>query len=116
MNVVLDVNRVLPDVLIFDGEVPDPSFGEEESPPLPDPLPERAFAHIRPPDWLDSQSEPDDEDEDEGSAYSVSAKFVDVPLEVLPGRQKEFSDFMRKVCGISFGLYSAFLIDPLATP
>jgi hypothetical protein len=111
MNIGLDVNRVLPDLLIFDGEVPlppdisrpPPSWERgTETPPLPDPIPDHAFAHIRPQDWLDALSEPDndnddDDGEDEGSAYAVCAKLVDVPLEVLPGRQKEFSDFVRKV-------------------
>jgi hypothetical protein len=99
VNVRVDVHRVLPDVLIFDGEVPEsnePSHGPPSSPHLPDPLRERAFAHIRPDDWVDSLSTPDEPQEDEGSAYSVTAKIVDVPLEVLPGRQAEFSKFVSK--------------------
>jgi hypothetical protein len=32
-----------------------------------------------------------------GAVYAVTAKVVDVPLEVLPGRQKEFSNFVSKV-------------------
>lgn len=107
MNIELDVNRVLPDVFVFDGEVPistgnSPSGEHEaETLPLPDPVPDHAFAHIKPHDWLDALSEPDDNkdaEEEEGLAYSVGVKFVDVTLEVLPGRQKEFSDFVRKVC------------------
>lgn len=102
MNIDLKVKRILPDVLVFDGEVPeDVHIGTPEFPPLPDPLPERAFGHIRPDDWLDSRSvliEPEEEEEEEvGSTFAVSAKIVDVPLEVLPGRQKEFSNFVSKV-------------------
>jgi hypothetical protein len=32
-----------------------------------------------------------------GAVYAVTAKVVDVPLEVLLGRQKEFSNFVSKV-------------------
>ncbi|KII91591.1 hypothetical protein PLICRDRAFT_696608 [Plicaturopsis crispa FD-325 SS-3] len=104
MNIGLDVNRVLPDVLVFDGEVPSEQGGGDEGedggvpvPPLPDPLPERAFARIRPDDWLPSLSAPGEPDEDEGAVFTVTAEIVDVPLEVLPGRQREFSGFVSKV-------------------
>lgn len=125
MHVGLDVTRVLPDVLIFDGEVPpsaenvnitsswmprqtkskkgpyeDPDLPEE--PPLPDPLPEHAFGHIRPDSWLSAVSVKKDDGDADGSVYAISAKVVDVPVEVLPGRQKEFSSFVGKVCPILF--------------
>ncbi|KAF7366892.1 hypothetical protein MSAN_00947900 [Mycena sanguinolenta] len=92
MDVGLHVARVLPDVLVFDGEVPDDAVflptpvsyrdrtGDPPPPPFPDPLPKGAFGHIRPEDWLISQT-----------------KIVDAPLEVLPGRQKEFRNFVSKV-------------------
>ena len=107
IKVGMTVYRVLPEVIIFDGEVP-PSIifrrnsdDSNDLPPemtLPDPLPERAFGHIRPKDWLPSVSEPIESQEEEGSAYTISARVVDVPLEVLPGRQKQFSSFVGKVC------------------
>ncbi|KAJ7507033.1 hypothetical protein B0H11DRAFT_189376 [Mycena galericulata] len=106
MEVALHVGRVLPDVLVFDGEVPEsavyPSLPRNDdtppsSPPLPDPLPERAFGRIRPDDWLASLSGPVPSEDGEGSAFAVTAKIVDVPLEVLPGRQKEFRAFVSKV-------------------
>ncbi|KAF9452090.1 hypothetical protein P691DRAFT_805621 [Macrolepiota fuliginosa MF-IS2] len=123
MDVGVDVFRVFPDVLVFDGEVPSlvghslrqvVAQGElrkkvpPEMPDLPDPLPERAFGHIRPDDWLPSTSvrlESDDGGDDDGDGderetgaiYAVSAKVVDVPLQVLPGRQKQFSNFVGKV-------------------
>ena len=107
IHVGLDVFLVLPDVLIFDGEVPptlpQPDHWQPNPPPppetpLPDPLPEGAFGHIRPEDWLPSICVPvEPEGDDEGAAYEVSAKVVNVPLEVLPGRQKEFSNFVGKV-------------------
>lgn len=94
----LDVYRVLPDVLIFDGEVPEGALAvPPPAMPLPDPLPERAFGHLRPEDWLPSISGPDVSEDGEGAAYAVSAKVVDLPLEVLPGRQKEFNHFVSKV-------------------
>ncbi|KAJ7025420.1 hypothetical protein C8F04DRAFT_1400596 [Mycena alexandri] len=104
MDVGLHVGRVLPDVLVFDGEVPEGAEfllpvtkGDPTSPPIPDPLPAHAFGHIRPEDWLVSQSGPVPSEDGEGAAFAVTAKIVDVPLEVLPGRQKEFSNFVSKV-------------------
>lgn len=97
VHVRVNVHRVLPDVLIFDGEVPNSTFVSFKPPSLPDPLPERAFGHIRPDDWLDALSVADEPQEDEGATYIVTAKIVDVPLQVLPGRQKEFSNFVSKV-------------------
>ncbi|KAF9811543.1 hypothetical protein IEO21_06547 [Rhodonia placenta] len=117
IEVGVDVVRVFPDVIVYDGPVPDPAEGQPQTasasrvlnypvddhddvppaPPLPDPLPERAFAHIRPGAWLASVSEPAESGDGEGSAVSVSANIVDVPLEVLPGREREFSNFVSKV-------------------
>lgn len=103
-DVALNVSRVLPDVLIYDGEVPEdgassrPHVGDvPPAPPLPDPLPERAFGHIRPDDWLPSTSTPVESDEADGTAVEVLAQIVDVPLEVLPGRDREFRNFVSKV-------------------
>jgi hypothetical protein len=104
ITVGMTVYKVLPDVIIFDGEVPSSIINWSDSDdlppemPLPDPLPERAFGHIRPRDWLPSVSEPIELQEEEGSAYTISARVVDVPLEVLPGRQKQFSNFVGRVC------------------
>jgi hypothetical protein len=111
INMDLEVSSVFPDVLIFDGEVttlhnpflPPPP---PES-PLPSPLPANAFARVRPDDWLPSLSarvEPP-KDDDVGATYMISARVVDVPLDVLPGRQKEFSNFVGKVSP-SFSLRS----------
>jgi hypothetical protein len=105
MFVDLIVNRVLPDVIIFDGQVPEdapPPYWDGDS--LPDPLPERAFGRIRPLDWLDALSVltgPPDDGQDHGLVYAVSAKVVDVPLQVLPGREKELSSFVGKVRTLS---------------
>ena len=106
VNVQLNVSKVLPDVLVFDGEVPEdvPYFGMTPGPepaPLPDPLPERAFGRIRPDEWVNASSVLAAPEKGEGKAYVVTAKIVDVPLEVLHGRQKEFSSFVGKVCLIT---------------
>lgn len=124
----MDVERIWPDVLVFDGKVPDEAdtmkFTESPEdhpqtldnvsiykgkgsdiprPPLPDPLPENAFARIRPGDWLlaDSIALPipsEDGSMDDGtSEYIVTADIENVPLEVLPGRQKLMSSFVAKV-------------------
>lgn len=110
MDIELDARRVLPDVLVFDGEVPESSithpslhsYASPTHPPLPDPLPERAFARIMPDDWLPSSCVPSEGEEGEGSAYIVTANITDVPLEVLPGRNKEFSSFVSKVWCLFF--------------
>ncbi|KIJ63603.1 hypothetical protein HYDPIDRAFT_92125 [Hydnomerulius pinastri MD-312] len=100
MNFMMDVKRVLPDVIVFDGEVPDlpplPMIQGNVPSRLPSPIPPRAFGHIRPEDWLDAVSVYDGSD-GEGSTFLVTASIEDVPMEVLPGRQKEFSNFVSKV-------------------
>ncbi|KAI0265341.1 hypothetical protein BC834DRAFT_825103 [Gloeopeniophorella convolvens] len=119
MDVALDVRRVLPDVLIFDGPLsddfspPTPSptttvssrpAGDDDdvppAPPLPSPLPPRAFARVRPSAWLAANSSPDTDtppSDGEGRAVRISATLTDVPLEVLPGREREFRSFVGKV-------------------
>jgi hypothetical protein len=121
MDVALHVSRVLPDVLIFDGPLSSasfpapsittlssnpkmPSYGDDDVPPaapLPSPLPPRAFARVRPNTWLTAVSEPTaprrDWNEHGHTTLYVSAWFADVPLEVLPGREREFRSFLAKV-------------------
>jgi hypothetical protein len=94
MRVKLDVTRILPDVLIFDGALSEAL--PPPPPPLPDPLPDRAFGRIRPEDWIVSECV-QDASQHQGSSFIISATFLDVPLEVLPGREKEFSNFVSKV-------------------
>ncbi|KAJ4465780.1 hypothetical protein C8J55DRAFT_566035 [Lentinula edodes] len=49
VDIDIDVKCVLPDVLVFDGEVPDDvHIGTPPVQPLPNPLPEGALGHIRP--------------------------------------------------------------------
>jgi len=104
INIDLNVSRLLPDVLIFDGEVPVSDPGTVAPPtPLPNPLPERAFGHIRPDEWLPASCKTDTPGEGEGAVFAVAANIVDVPLEVLPGREKEFGDFVSKVVFSSDG-------------
>ncbi|RPD60580.1 hypothetical protein L227DRAFT_593329, partial [Lentinus tigrinus ALCF2SS1-6] len=103
INVGVNASRVFPDVLVFDGPVPSPAdeavsfLDPPPTQPLPDPLPPRAFAHIVPEDWLPAECHPVDGPPGSGSTVAVSAEIVDVPLEVLPGREREFSDFVSKV-------------------
>ena len=97
IDVDVNVTRVLPDVLVLDGDPPamDDNDEDEEAPPPP-----RAFGRIQPADWLPSVTVRDEEEPDaeRGSAYVVSAMFCDVPLQVLPGRDRVFRGFMSKVC------------------
>jgi len=107
MDMSLQVDAVYPQLLVYDGPVPDNEpagtgdlLGDDDLPapmPLPDPLPPNAFAYIRPGQWLESVSVPLGRRDGEGSVFAVSAKIVDIPLEVLPGRQREFSNFVGKV-------------------
>jgi len=43
------------------------------------------------------EKEGDEEEEREGTRVVVTASFTDVPLEVIPGREKEFRGFVAKV-------------------
>ena len=100
MNFQMDVKQIMPDILVFDGEIDEfaPTLGALGNVPsrLPHPLPPRAFGHILPDDWLDAKSLYIGTDE-EGSIFSVLASIIDVPIEVLPGREIEFSSFVSKV-------------------
>ena len=92
----------------------DDNDGETEPPPLPDPIPERAFARIRPDTWLAAHTTPDtpsgdegeegwiiinvDEGEEEnGWSATITSRVHDVPLQVLPGREAQFRNFVSKV-------------------
>ncbi|EIW79590.1 hypothetical protein CONPUDRAFT_106194 [Coniophora puteana RWD-64-598 SS2] len=106
MDLSLDVVRVFPDVIVFDGEppelgpIPPLSASDDDLPevPLPNPLPPRAFGHIRPEQWLNASSVPEEGGDDtEGSSFIVTADIDEVPVGVLPGREKQFSDFVGKV-------------------
>ena len=93
-----------------------PSSSDDEPPlpeplPLPTPLPVRAFGRITPTTWLNATSsaavhlyDSDDLDDSAGKLGNgtgtdvfVTAQVVDVPLEVLPGRQGDLSRFVTKV-------------------
>lgn len=102
MNFQMEVHEIMPDILVFDelGYVDDllpplMTFGNVPSRPS-EPIPPRAFGHILPDDWLDAQSAYNGTD-DEGSMFSVTASLVDVPIQVIPGREAEFSNFVSKV-------------------
>jgi hypothetical protein len=135
MDVTLLINRILPDVLIFDGPLtaaspppaslpltrttstakflteyhPDTATDDDDdddddvppAPPLPTPLPPRAFARVRPVTWLPTMSSPTsprrDWNERGSTTLRITAWFSDVPLEVLPGRERQFRSFVSKV-------------------
>jgi len=116
----LDIRRLWPDTLVFDGLPPPAHVSGIRSqagatrplPPLPDPLPEGAFARILPRDWLDASMLPDNGDEDDGVRVRwVTAQIIDVPLEILPGREEEFQVFVRKV---SIRIIHTPLVEPCA--
>jgi hypothetical protein len=130
MDVTLLINRLHPYALIYDGPVsttaspspPSPPLTiaaqdmtkhhpvvaddhEDDdvppAPPLPSPLPPRAFARVRPSAWLPTMSTSTsprrDWNERGNTTLSITAWFSDVPFEVLPGREREFRNFVAKV-------------------
>ncbi|KAG8898044.1 hypothetical protein FRB99_007691 [Tulasnella sp. 403] len=125
-EIKLDIVKILPDVIVFDGPPPPPSAtsltstiatvggvtrvgtkdetGDDEddapfpAPPLPSPLPPRAFSRIRPRKWLNSTCThiPDPANVDKNITI-VTAQIKDVPLDTLPGRGSVFTEFVQKV-------------------
>ena len=95
MDVSLDVHRAFPDVLVFDGDVTETN-GAPPDMPLPDPLPEHAFAHIRPDDWLPALCVREEAKDGDGASYAITAAITDVPLQILPGREGQFTNFVGK--------------------
>ncbi|KZW02787.1 hypothetical protein EXIGLDRAFT_759502 [Exidia glandulosa HHB12029] len=63
--------------------------------PLPDPLPDAAFARIRTSEWLAAIASTE-EDEDGRKTTIVQAHFEDVPVTVLPGREGRMRSFVSK--------------------
>lgn len=127
----LHVDRILPDVLVYDGPAPpkqgssgvaslwgDALFldspvvstnntGREPfpPPPLPDPLPPKAFARIRPLHWLDATNAPaPDPSDPDKTVILVRAEMVDVPLDILPGRNDVFQQFVQKIIWKGFAV------------
>ena len=99
MDVSLDVHRAFPDVLVFDGDVTETN-GAPPDVPLPYPLPPHAFAHIRPDDWLPSLCVREEAKDGDGASYAISAAITDVPLQILPGREGQFTNFVSKARAI----------------
>lgn len=130
MDLTLLINHLHPDALIYDGPLSTTAslpltrttsiaardmtnhhpvvaaVGDDEddvppAPPLPSPLPPRAFARVRPNAWLHTMSAPTsprrDWNERGNTTLSITAWFSDVPFEVLPGREREFRNFVAKV-------------------
>lgn len=80
MKVKVDVQGVLPDVIIYDGPV---SEG-------------RAFGHIRPDSFLNSTTAPSD-DPFNPDRLVVRAPIEGVPVDILPGKDRILSDFVSKI-------------------
>ncbi|KIJ25592.1 hypothetical protein M422DRAFT_273456 [Sphaerobolus stellatus SS14] len=120
IDIEVSVKRLWVDCLVYDGPISNDepvefnpgrrsSFDDDSEPPLPEPMPlpnpipARAFGRITPRTWLNatSASLPVENDGPEssgdGRSVYVRADVVDVPLEVLPGRQNELRRFVTKV-------------------
>jgi hypothetical protein len=89
-HIDVDVEGVLPDVLVFDGYPED----QEDIDPDDLPYPARAFGRIRPEQYLPSETAKSDT---ENGILLVRAPIHDVPIEVLQGRDKIMSDFVSKI-------------------
>lgn len=72
--------------------------------PVPDPLPEAAFARIRTGEWLPATSETE-VDADGRKSTVVQAHFEDIPVTVLPGREGRMRSFVSKVSNASCTMY-----------
>ncbi|EST10169.1 hypothetical protein PSEUBRA_000582 [Kalmanozyma brasiliensis GHG001] len=68
----------------------------EPVPPLPDPLPEKAFGRVRPYDFSPAETFTDPADP-EGKRKLLRAVLKDVPFTVLPGRGPLFRSFTWKL-------------------
>lgn len=95
-SVNVNVTAIKPDVFVYDGPLDDASDDDDDEDGRPDPEnpPERAFGLIAPDYYLDSNTTAVD---DEPGSFTVRAAFVDMPLEVLDGRQGVFRSFVSKV-------------------
>ena len=89
-HIDVDVEGVLPDVLVFDGYPED----QEDIDPDDLPYPARAFGRIRPEQYLPSETARSDT---EDGILLVRAPIHNVPVEVLQGRDKIMSDFVSKI-------------------
>ncbi|KAJ9479824.1 hypothetical protein PHBOTO_003304 [Pseudozyma hubeiensis] len=70
--------------------------GPEPAPPLPDPLPEKAFGRVRPYDFAPAETFIDPTDP-KGERKLLRAVLKDVPFTVLPGRGPIFRSFTWKL-------------------
>jgi hypothetical protein len=86
----VDVQGVLPDILVFDGYPPE---GEDIDPDEL-PYPPHAFGRICPDQYLLASSERSEEEDD---VLIVRAPIHDVPVQVLAGRDRIMSDFVSKI-------------------
>lgn len=88
-KIEVQVEGVLPDILVFDGPAGDIGDIDPGEPPYP----AKAFGRIHPEDYLPASSE---HSEEEGILI-VRAPIHDVPIDILPGRDKVMSDFVSKI-------------------
>ncbi|WVO17878.1 hypothetical protein L204_105576 [Cryptococcus depauperatus] len=86
-GVDLSVRAVKPNVLVYDGSVPEDEENKEAYPP-------KAFGRIQPRDFLDASTTPSSIIP---YCYIVRAPFTNIDLDILPGRNKVLSDFVTKV-------------------
>lgn len=114
----LDVQGVLPEVLIFNGPVPedddDGVWAQERGDrPLPDPLPARVFGRLLPDDHLPSTSEMHPTIP---RVLIVTSPFHDAPMEILDNAElRSFVGKVRSIWTYSFAVHDlTFFPSPCA--
>lgn len=111
---LIDVAGILPDVYVYDGDLPHSSlqfsFAPSSQLPLssstdlstlstypPSPVPANAFARLRPSSLIPSQTIHIPANSTNSAATYLTATFLDAPLFLLPGRSDVFRKFVGKV-------------------
>ena len=105
----IDVRSILPDVFVYDGDLPSfssfllpasqlafsSSAASEAYPPSP--IPASAFARLRPSLSIPSLTTHTPANTTHPSTTLISATFLDAPLFLLPGRGEVFRHFVGKI-------------------
>ena len=105
----IDVRSILPDVFVYDGDLPSfssfllpasqlafsSSAASEAYPPSP--IPASAFARLRPSLSIPSHTTHTPANTTHPSTTLISATFLDAPLFLLPGRGEVFRHFVGKI-------------------
>lgn len=113
----INAKRILPDVLVYDGELPRSNFDgnlfhsehdqfalghhggrvDAQADYPPNPLPATAFARMKPVEFMPAETIHIPANSTHNATTIVSATFVDAPLFLLPGRGDVLRRFVGKI-------------------